>query len=268
MQTRLTYYYLNVSKPDDRAEYLALLDRMAKDPDRGPVFCAWGSKWKAHPHNEVEEIELDTGHLFDNQWNEAGDKGRRLFEWYEEYVDNKNIHLGYVMDLTPEMLEAKRNRYRCHFCAFQIDNPKVEFCPSCLGSQFLEEKDLSLTRLTPVTESYSKAKVPADRYVEYRAEQIRCRRIRLRERKANNRKSAERKLELAQIEFDGFTWCLDNGIDTNDLIFYSHTERFCYGWHDGLDDVRYSEAEEKFKGFPYAVDLKRKGGTVQAAGTG
>ncbi len=81
MKTILHHYYFNISTATERGAYEALKARL-NESHAGKFFNVLAdSKHGCNYKNETEQVKLDPTFLFANQWNEAGDKGRRLFDW-------------------------------------------------------------------------------------------------------------------------------------------------------------------------------------------
>ena len=60
----------------------------------------------------------------------------------------------------------------------------------------------------------------------------------------------------ANAEFEGFSWLMDHGINTGDVIYYNHTGRFGFGWRgQGLDDCVVSRLLEIISEFPGSYDI-------------
>lgn len=70
-------------------------------------------------------------------------------------------------------------------------------------------------------------------------------------------KSAKREIEQAKIKTKAYTWLLDNGFaDLDNVIFYGHTQRFCFGWQRKLSDAEKSALLDALCEFPFDYDIK------------
>lgn len=160
IKTKIHAYRYDVTNPVEAKAYAALCARMEAQDTK--CFESWGVNSHYQSALDGIEVELETMYVFDNQWNTAPipgvtDKGLRVFDWALDYKPDgweKSIKQGHYLDLTPEMIEVRENRLKCGYCGKQYDKRDTPappmFCTSCLGSEYLREKDLYLTRIGPV----------------------------------------------------------------------------------------------------------------------
>jgi hypothetical protein len=226
------------------------------------------------------EIELETAHLFDNQWNTApiegvSESGLRVFDWAQDYNPHGNKHLkrGHWLDQTEDMREARRNTCACGYCGKQEPSQKgYVFCPHCIGSEYLKASDLYLTRMqrvdirksrAPLTQSESEYLLPF-----YREAQLHGRTEQDKKRIAKEREDLEssykKAVYVAKVEHDGFLWFMDRGIRTDNLIYYAHTDRFCFGWRNPIDAEMLSGVLEVISEFPFSYDIKCADGQTRS----
>jgi hypothetical protein len=214
------------------------------------------------------EIELDLGHLFDNQWNTvdtAEGNGWRVFDWYQEIHPNSYIKSGHYLTITQEMIDARDTRRCCGYCGKQTDDPAPEFCDQCLGSEYLKESELGLLRLMPA--SFDRFKNDRPELTEREAaELVPIHRERTKERRrasnkarvARQRAQAERKVKQAEHELEITDWLIEHDIDPGLAIYYSHTDRWCFGWREPLGPEEVEELLEKLGSeFPADYDIKQ-----------
>lgn len=242
------------------------------------------------PDLDGAEVELETAHLFENQWNAApipgdtSENGRRLFDWAIEvsYPYNNGARSpwrrGHYLVQTGEMREIRRNTYVCGYCGHPEAAAKGSiFCPKCIGSEYLKESDLHLTRMQPVDAPFSESRAPltdaerAHLMPLYVHAQTHGNTERDKARIANKRASVldkyERVTRNAATERDGFLWLMDHGIKTDNVIFYSHTGRFGFGWWQPLGaEVLAALLEATGAEFPFPYDIVTADGRKLSAG--
>lgn len=278
MKTTLHYYSFDISKPGEKAAYTELLENTltkigfpawTMDLRHGETYRAdWQFMDKIR--KSAGEIELETEHLFANQWDAAvtdggNTNGLRLFNWAECEYPSRAIREGYWLEQTAEMREILRSTHKCGYCGKQepAQNDHV-FCSHCLGSAYLTEDDLHLTRMRPVDATGDRAKLTeAERahllpiYQEAQLHGQGARSIAAakaaRERIAAKYKTALRK---AEAEYQGFTWLLDKGLQVDNVIYYSHAGRFCFGWREGVSESVVSAILDVISEFPSPYDIK------------
>ncbi len=269
MKTTLTKFNINTSTQAGLQEWLNLKEQLRTTPGRGHCHDVWSGgfgsydKRKALPEGE---ITLDTGHLFGNQWNTEGGgdhNGWRVFDWTINQVDNKKIKTGHYLDITDEMIEARNVRYGCGYCGVQADNPEQEFCQHCIGSKYLDEDELYMLRLLPMAESLperppltteeSAAMLPA-----FREAKKATRLADFKQRQDTATKKARQAVVDAETEEAATLWLIDRDIDPELFIYYSHTQRFCFGWCSPLGPEAKADLVDKLGSeFPYNYDIKQ-----------
>lgn len=264
MKTKLISYCFNTANANEAEEYRALVARM-KDEGR-KRFETWGRS--SHYFGEIGtvEIELDTSNLFDNQWNTSDDSpnlpARRVFDWAQDYpagnLTNKRIERGHYLEITDEMRAIRNDTSRCGYCGKYAPTGESEFCPHCLGSQYLEEKDLPLTRMRPVSFKGERPELTevekAERLPLFKAAKIETGKKLAAKKLADMKEALEKKRKDDAEEYAGMSWLLERGevkLAAN-CIYYSHTGRFCFGWRESLR----GEIPDVLTEFPFDYDLK------------
>lgn len=246
LQTTLHYYRFNLDNDNEKTEYkdlcqslktkgLKLFDSISSDHSK---FY----KELILPLNNTV-ITLECEHLFNNQWNtaktETSDKGLRVFDWSEAIYPNKRIKEGMYLDQTEEMTEVRNNTYSCGYCGKNYYKPKVSFCSNCLGSQYLKEDELKMLFLTPISQNrqvnYSSIIVSEDLVKEYNERQKASRAERLNKKKEQKLQSLKNDIKKAEKEYNAFKWLIDHNIDFENCIYYSHTDKFCFGWQTPIE---------------------------------
>ncbi len=73
---------------------------------------------------------------------------------------------------------------------------------------------------------------------------------------ADKRARLDKEHERATDERDGMIWLLDRGFDTDNVIYYSHQERFCFGWRVPYTDAEASALLAVISEFGHAYQIK------------
>jgi hypothetical protein len=275
METTITSYYFNTSYLKEAAAHKALAARLRKT--NGKCFISWGkgSHYEA-AWAEGVPVTLETEHLFGNQWNTApsGVAGNfRVFDWAEDYLPNKKIKRGHYLAITPEMTAARKHTVACGYCGHQEpDTAAASFCPKCLGSEYLAEKDLHLTRLIPVcdkadraplTEEEASVLVPLWREAQGlgKQSQLSKRRRDIAALVPDAEAKAAAGIQEAHIKTNALTWLMDRGfLEIENVIYYTHTARFGFGWRNALNPGQCSDLldilDAPGDAFPYHYDVK------------
>jgi hypothetical protein len=288
MKTHIHTYNFDISRPDEAAAYKALCKELGATPGRGEKMVSSstgeGHFWFIQQRlSDGAEIELETAHLFENQWNTAPivgidtDKGLRVFDWAEDASDRlslpgfapKDVRRGYYLDITDEMRAIRHDTLKCGYCGAQenaagIDQTRA-FCPHCRDSEFLKESDLHLTRLRPVDTPFGekRAELTDDERAYllpiYREAQIHGStargKARLEAKRARILAKAEKEISAANAERDGMLWLMDRRINVENVIYYSHTGRFSFGWRSPLDDGVVDSLLDEITEFPFPYDI-------------
>ena len=222
-------------------------------------------------HVKTVEVTLETDNLFDNQWNSA--EGFRLFNKAQYPHANPNHKCGYWLEQTPEMVAILTGTAKCGYCGHKAPVGEKDFCDKCLGSPHLSEQDLNLLRMQPIEEPGLRETVKSERkryrkaapLTEQERENLLPRYVEAQTKTLQELsqkaifdalKKCERKVKLANMEYDGTVRIAEAGIPLDNLIFYEHTETFCFGWRNGLSDEVKEVLKEKLKDFPYKLELK------------
>jgi len=263
MKTTLHYYYFDVSQPDEAKAHMALCDDLKAEGLTcfASISSEHGEWYRKHiaPLDGLA-IELETGHLFDNQWGTAN--GLRVFDWAEAIHQNRSIKQGQWLEQTEEMSEARRNTLKCGYCGKQEPAQKdYVFCPHCIGSPYLETAQLHLTRLAPVCYT-NRPRAPlsdAEKahlmplYVEAQTkntEKARAARI------ASINADADKSIKAATVKRDGFLWLENAGISTDNCIYYDHVPAFCFGWRQPVSDEVRDALLAVVSEFPFPYQIR------------
>lgn len=218
------------------------------------------------------EIELETQHLFDNQWNTKpieglSASGLRVFDWAQDYKPNGNAwrKRGHWLEQTEEMRSIRANTCACGYCGKQEPISKgLKFCDACIGSEYLEPKELYLLRMLPISAKHERAELTEAEKAYllpiYKDAQLHGHtprdKARITEKRAELEEDYKKAIKTAETEYKGFTWLLDHGIKTDNVIYYSHMNKFSFGWRKPIPAEIKSELLNTLKQFPYPFELK------------
>lgn len=259
MKTVLHHYrFESAEHPDYQAMVRTIL---ANADGRGHWMHCWGGK-QEYKEPGTETVELETECVFGSQWNTAD--GRRVFDWHEE-AWHGHTRRGHWLEITPEMAQLRRETLKCGYCGHHYgpdrETPSGHFCTHCLTSEYLKPGDLHLLRLLPVIEP-EPAREPltqADHdvlmpfYVERQA--MLAARMRSKQR-TDVLEKFEKETAAALAERDGMIWLLDRNLGTDNVIYYSHTGKFCFGWRSPLAPEVASRMLVLLADFPFAYEMK------------
>lgn len=272
LTTKLHRYHFDTNNPQERADYEKL---QAKLKALGlECFETWGGG--SHYNlkgieTQTKTVQLETSSLFNNQWNTApfsGHSGLRVFDWAQDYPINfgKNIKQGHWLEQTPAMKSIRDNMLKCGYCGKMEPAQKgYVFCPHCLDSEYLERKDLHLLRLLPISSDYKNRKELSQAELDYLlplyvAAQSGATSERAKARHKAKRESLEKQykkaIKTAETEYKGFNWLLDAGLNIENCIYYSHTDRFSFGWRNPVDAEVVSAILDVISEFPFDYEIK------------
>lgn len=280
IKTVLHTYEFNISKEEDRAAYEAL--RATLKAQGLKCFESWSpgknsSHWLGEDWDGTS-ITLETDHVFDNQWNTApidglSEKGLRVFDWAQDATGlnilSPNIKRGHWLEQTREMQEIRDNTTKCGYCGKQEPAAKgYVFCPHCLDSEYLTAKDLPLTRMKRVSDSEKRAPLTEAESAHllplYRAAQLHGTTARGKARIAKQRADIAHEFATATrnatTKRDGLLWLLDHGLSIDNVIFYSHTGRFGFGWRKPIEAEILSEILNVISEFNFPYDIETADG--------
>ncbi|MFM9972918.1 MAG: hypothetical protein ACKVQK_31465 [Burkholderiales bacterium] len=262
IKTKIIGYYFRL---DDKKDFQAWENLKAERKESGvELFDVIEMKNDSSGSGENRVIELETKHLFNNQWNTKD--GLRVFDWIQSIVPNKRIKIGHYLIVNDEMREIRQNAFSCGYCGAQYygEHNENKFCYKCLGGEHLKENDIYLLRLQSVADgrnnraklTQAESDVIMPLYIE---NQISATSERIKKANERKRKQILSDFESAEIEKDGFLWMLDKNINIEDVIYYKHKNTFCVGWHgEGISENIKNEWQKALKDFPYNIEYKVK----------
>lgn len=209
-------------------------------------------------YSKPETVEIETKCLFNNQWNT---KDKRVFDCigcYDNYDWNEIF--AQWLDITPEMIQIRKDSYKCGYCGKQYCDPGKGFCSECIGNKFLKKEDLYLLRLLSINSTLKRKELTQMEFdillPLWAKEQTETQNKLLKDKIEDFQRQIKKDYQNHKIEFKGLQWLIDNKkfqyIDN--IIYYNHTETFCIGWRDPVQDQQ--EVLKDMKGFPYRLDTK------------
>lgn len=230
------------------------------------------------------EPGADNVNLFDDQWNASapGGQGFRAFDWLlhaekshpsQSFGAPRGTKRGYWLVLTDEMQRLRAETLTCGYCGHKHPIAAApEFCPACIGSEYLTPEHFPLTRLAPVAAGRDKSARPdlseaeaAERLAAWTEAQREGAKTRAGAKLTKFRASVEAKTAKAkasaEAERAGMLWLLDHDLGSlacDNVIYYSHTGRFGIGWRTKLQGSLAHEIMGQLSdgGFPFPYDVE------------
>lgn len=284
IQTTVHAYKFDTRDSEEKKAYKALRKQLTAMGLR--VFETHGHErlhYQIGRELDGRTIELETRHLFKDQWNTApiagiSENGYRVFDWAQDYLPNRDPYVkqGYWLEQTADMRAVRENTEACGYCGKQEPAGTYAFCPHCMGSEYLEKADLFLLRMkrvsdpsdrAPLTDSERETLEPIWREAKIKGITERDRQ-RLAETRAAVIRDAERAIRNAETERDGMLYLLDRGFRTYNVIYYNHTGRFSFGWQTKVCPAIEAEIIDIMGGFPFPYDIHCEDGrTISSDGT-
>jgi hypothetical protein len=270
IETEVVAYHYNL---DNEADCQAYGDMSHKLESEGQKLMRVYSLDNSNKKIKSGPVVLDTNFLFNNQWNTTDDSPTnpkfRIFNWYETVVPNKKIRQGHYTVVTQEMTDILNAVFQCGFCGnMEWAQEADDFCIQCLGSPYLSSNEVHLTLTVPVSKSFGadrQAMIDNDHGLQSSREEVKAKYLDAQAKLSEQKIAKERKevaakyesaLEKITIERDGMDWLLDNGINTDNVIFYSHNKAFCFDWRNPLSHDVKERLKEALKDFPFKVEFK------------
>jgi hypothetical protein len=277
IKTDIFYYRFNISDPKERKQYKQECIKAKslsgfKEPDTlHYINFAYSQKAKDNLREFMAKIKtyktitIETKYLYNNQFNTK--EGFRGWYWREMIYENPNIKEGYYIVNPQELKDLLNNTFSCGFCGKQYTKEQhktLSFCNSCLDSEYLKQEELFLLRLKAISDKSERLPLnDCDKAVlteTYKGSQIfgnnKRGKDRLKALRDRLLKDKQKAIKDINKKYNGFIWCLDNGIKTDNLIYYNHTDIFSFGWRDRLTFEQEQELKGLLKYFPYNYEIK------------
>lgn len=265
-------YRFDIRVAKEKAEYGALKNRLISEGYHR--HCSWGGKYL---HRQIGEnvkehqgtLYVDMAHAFEDQWNLVA-PNYRVHEWAQDYMHsgmNTNIRQGYYLTGLEELKGILRTVSRCGYCGNKGFAEEGGTCQACAGSAYLKEEDLPLLVMQPIlgkkrSKDEVSAEVPAIK-AAWLQRQIKATEVQTSRQKEEALASAEKaraRTVLFEQAAEGWQWLVDHGINTENIIYYDHTNTFSVGWRgEGLSEELAAEWHKALYEFPAKWEVKVKG---------
>lgn len=282
IRTTIHAYCFDLREEDEKKKWEQLKEKLKGQGIK--KLEAFGKFYRHILPIDGREIELETKHLFNNQWNTApikgvSEKGLRVFDWARDATStdwnrmNSNlasppyIAKGHYLEQTDEMKAIRHNTVACGYCGWQEPaSTGNTFCPECLGNEYLEQNRLFLLRMKRIDDSTEReplTKAEEDHLVPlYVKAQTKAghshNNTYVKEKRKKIEDKYKRAMQIAQEEHDGFIWLLDKDINIENCIYYSHRGIFSFGWRGGkrLSKEVKDELKKQLEHFPFDYEIK------------
>jgi len=261
IKTKIHTYRYSLDKPAEAKEYQTLREKL--NDGRHWMNCI-SLQHKKRLTFDTPDIELETNFLFSNQWNTVC--GKRVFDHYEGIYRNNKVKEGHWLEITEEMREIRRNTLVCGFCGhYRQAAQGYIFCSDCLDSPYLKETELCLLRLKPVEQHHPRREPLTvaesawllPQYVDRQTKGNDSRAVKAKKDKRVEIKfKYEKEIKAAKIEFEGYTWLMDNGVSIENCLYYSHTDKFSFGWRSPVSASVKSKLLDILVEFPFDYEIK------------
>lgn len=259
MKTKLHHYSFNISDPNQKEKYLALKEKLSKEKNRGKRHQVFDFDNYLRKTRDFDEVTIDTEFLFEDQLNT--EEGLRIHNWYQAVWPNKDIKSGYYIDITPEIIAARKNQYKCGYTGkrFSKDNaPKFNL--EALSNEFLEPELLHMLRVEPVSAGNRRAKLTEEErnylmplYVEAQTSSNNT--LNLDKIIKETKQIAEKLTKQAERIKNCAKFLKQNNIQTNNMIYFNHSDLFRFGYRQSLCPEVKKALAEKLKDFPGKFEL-------------
>ena len=276
IKTTLRRFSFDVSTPEGKKAWQAFQAERRSGPKCcGPILF---DVWDMVADLDGQEIALDTDSLFSNQWNTS--EGVRVFDYALQAASNSpnlsfklssptHIRRGHYLEQTEEMRALRAETHVCGFRGHKARGEEVTpFCGKCIGSEYLQEGEIYLTRMMPLDQG-DKRRQPltedekAERLPLYLEAQSTGDRAKVEKFRASVSKKAQDLIDRAVEERNGFLWLIDNGLGnmaSQNVIYYPHKERFSFGWRKPLSEAETAKVLAVISEFRHGYDIKTADG--------
>jgi hypothetical protein len=78
----------------------------------------------------------------------------------------------------------------------------------------------------------------------------------LKEKQARDIAKLYQDIEDSKKKIKALEWLIEHDIHTDNVIYYSHAGRFCFGWRNKISEKEVPELSQKLIDFPFEYDIK------------
>lgn len=277
--TTANRYTFDTTTPEGKAGYKALRAKLSglglqcfESHGGKELHATVGRKLQGHT------LTLETKHVFSNQWNTApvegvSEKGLRVFDWAQDYRPggSSTLKQGYWLTQTDEMSAVRRDTAACGYCGKQEPVSTCEtFCTKCAGSTYLNEETLGLTRMQTVGNTAERGPLTDEERAWLLPRMVAAQLHTRNEAAAKARvaaitavkEKARATITNAEHEKTGMLWLLERGFNTDNVIYYTHTGRFCFGWRAAVGPELEASLLDALSEFGHAYEIKCTDGRI------
>ena len=244
--TKVHFYYCDIDKPEEAATYEEMMREIKAIGYKPHTVNTEINrvKWddvQVETVKRTEVVFLETKFIFDNQWNGSSEslKDYRFFDWLVYEFPNKKIKAGYWIEPTYETADI-RGQFQCRYCGHINGYDKGDgFHHKCLSSPYLKQSELYLPTFARIHSKWNKdpdwseIDIPDEIKKEYLEKQKEMRRNEFQKQYADFVKSTKKKIADKEKELKVWEFLSDHDfLDFKNLIYYSHSETFCFGWRE------------------------------------
>ena len=265
IKLQIKKYRLNIGNAEEKTEYNNLKNKLEKQGLK--LFASidmngFKSRKFWEGLQESHNYEIDTSYIFDNQYNTKC--GLRIFDWSEDIqIHNEDIKKGYYIVLSDafnRLKELTKTTLKCGYCGkLYPKQPVSKWCKSCRDSEYLEPNNYPLLYLHPVSmqwEEKETQEIPFDVLESIKSQQQKGLERRLKNRIKQEREDLKKKANDVKKEKIAFEYLVKKGIDFKNVIYYNHSNIFCFGWSTPLKEEEIKHLEKHLADFPFEYKLK------------
>lgn len=216
------------------------------------------------------DVVLETDHAFEDQWNTADDSPTnpsfRLHDFVRYIYPNRDLRGGHYVVMTDEIRNFRKNTVKCRYCGNLEPLSKEKFHMNCLGSEYMTEGRLPLIRyktladttaVGPLTKSEHAYLLPLFKAAQLESADSAAGR-KLRKHRASLIANHAKTVENSEIEMTGMLWIMDQGLSTENCIYYSHTKVFTFGWRNPVSKEERKAIDTAMQGFKFNYEVKER----------
>lgn len=266
MEIRIVNYKYDISKSADYDAYHKMCKKLENNGFEIFSCLATTADYRSDDMPEIQN--LHPKHLWDNQFNTK--EGFRVFDWYEPIFVNRSFKCGYyiTVDTKVALDEFRKKFVKCGYCGCMEHDDGQILHRRCLGSEYLEEKDIHRCFFQPVLgkkRDYPNLPEYKDAYAIAQAD---AKIIRAKEQKkrliAQGKqilKDATKKCQEIREEAKIKNEICQHSLDPHNLINYGKNGGWVFGWYKPMTQ----EQSEYIRSLPLTFNytIKMQDGTTR-----